>query len=248
MLNIKDLKIKSPIQSQPQLPSLRSQLEELKIKPVLVFCFPGKSFSSTFLKCWTDTIHYCMQHGIDFLMTSEYSSMVHFSRTKCLGANVLRGKSQIPFDGKIPYTHLMWIDSDIVWRPEFIGQLLLRNVDIVSGLYTHTDSDKFVAFKRCDIEFFKQHGCFESLTKRDVEKQENLMQVEYTGMGFMMIKKGVFETLEYPWFTSDLKSIGGDIQDIMSEDASFCMKVKDRFTIFADPKVLVGHEKTVIVG
>jgi hypothetical protein len=188
-----------------------------------------------------------MEQGIDFIMTSEYSSVVHFSRTKCLGADVLRGKKQKPFDGKMPYTHLMWIDSDIVWRPEQIGQLLLHNVDIVAGLYTHVNRNEFIAYKNCDLEIFKKNGHFESLKREEVEKQEDLIEVDYTGMGFMLIKHGVFESLEYPWFTSDLRSIGDDTQDIMSEDASFCTKIKDKFKILVDPKVLVGHEKTVII-
>lgn len=242
---IKNLKIKST--TSEQKPSLRSQLDKLEMNPVLVFCFPGKNFSNIFLKCWTDTIYYCMEQGIDFIMTSEYSSVVHFSRTKCLGADVLRGKKQKPFDGKMPYTHLMWIDSDIVWRPEQIGQLLLRNVDIVAGLYTHVNRNEFIAYKNCDLEIFKKNGHFESLKREEVEKQEDLIEVDYTGMGFMLIKHGVFESLEYPWFTSDLRSIGDDTQDIMSEDASFCTKIKDKFKILVDPKVLVGHEKTVII-
>jgi hypothetical protein len=30
--------------------------------------------------------------------------------------------------------------------------------------------------------------------------KEDLIEVAYTGIGFMLIKKGVFERLEYPWF------------------------------------------------
>ena len=29
------------------------------------------------------------------------------------------------------------------------------------------------------------------------------MEVQYNGMGFMLIKKGVFEKVEYPWFSSN---------------------------------------------
>ena len=33
----------------------------------------------------------------------------------CLGADVLRGKDQKPFDGKLDYDFIMWIDSDQVF-------------------------------------------------------------------------------------------------------------------------------------
>ena len=34
-------------------------------------------------------------------ISQDYSSMVNFARCKCLGANVLRGPKQIPWDGKL---------------------------------------------------------------------------------------------------------------------------------------------------
>ena len=44
--------------------------------------------------------------------------MVNFARCKCLGANVLRGPDQIPWDGKLNYDYQLWIDSDIVFNTE----------------------------------------------------------------------------------------------------------------------------------
>jgi len=244
-IDVKGLKINSTIIDRQGRRSIKSQLKQI---PCIVFCFPGSHFSSNFLKCWTDTIHYCLQEGIDLLMMSEYSSMVHFARTKCLGADVLRGKNQKPFNNNIPYTHLAWIDSDIVWQPEQIGDLLLRDKDIVSGLYSQTNRENLVAYKICDQEFFKKNGYFQSLTRKEIENESNLIEVEYTGMGFMLIKKGVFESLEYPWFTSQIMNIDNDIQDIASEDATFCKKAKEKgYKIFVDPSVLVGHEKSLII-
>ena len=44
--------------------------------------------------------------------------MVNFARCKCLGANVLRGPDQKPWDGKLEYDYQLWIDSDIVFNVE----------------------------------------------------------------------------------------------------------------------------------
>ena len=49
--------------------------------------------------------------------------MVNFARCKCLGANVLRGPDQIPWDGKLNYDYQLWIDSDIVFSTEKFWQL-----------------------------------------------------------------------------------------------------------------------------
>ena len=49
--------------------------------------------------------------------------MVNFARCKCLGANVLRGPKQIPWDGKLKYDYQLWIDSDIVFDTNKFWQL-----------------------------------------------------------------------------------------------------------------------------
>jgi GT2 family glycosyltransferase len=66
-------------------------------------------------------------------------------------------------------------------------------------------------------------------------------------MGWMLVKKGVFESLEYPWFEPIRKHIG-DVVEFTMEDVAFCHKAIDKgYEIFIDPKVIVGHEKTIVL-
>ena len=46
-----------------------------------------------------------VQNGMSIQISQDYSSMVNFARCKCLGANVLRGPDQIPWDGKLQYDY-----------------------------------------------------------------------------------------------------------------------------------------------
>ena len=65
-------------------------------------------------------------------------------------------------------------------------------------------------------------------------------------MGFMLIKKGVFESMEYPWFKPIEKRIG-QMVDFTMEDVGFCLTAKERrYKILIDPMVRVGHEKKVV--
>jgi GT2 family glycosyltransferase len=74
-----------------------------------------------------------------------------------------------------------------------------------------------------------------------------LIEVSYTGMGFMLVRKEVFESLEYPWFRPLEKRIG-DMVDFTMEDVAFCLKAKEKgFGIFVDTGVRVGHEKRVVL-
>ena len=43
-----------------------------------------------------------------------------------------------------------------------------------------------------------------------------------------MIKNGVFENLEYPWFAPKMQVFeSGSVQDMCGEDVSFCLDAKE---------------------
>ena len=89
----------------------------------IVFCLPGRGCSFTFLKNFVQLCFDMVQNGMSIQISQDYSSMVNFARCKCLGANVLRGPNQIPWDGKLEYDYQLWIDSDIVFSTEKFWQL-----------------------------------------------------------------------------------------------------------------------------
>jgi hypothetical protein len=71
--------------------------------------------------------------------------------------------------------------------------------------------------------------------------------VAYTGMGWMMIRKGVVETIKYPWFHSDLQTVGS-LVDMNSEDVAFCRALQTAgHQIHVDTKIRVGHQKPMII-
>lgn len=214
----------------------------------IIFCLPGSPFSGEFLECWTNLLIYCLKNEIRFGLQRKGGSVVNFVRTQCIGGSVLRGKDQKPFDGKIDYTHLMWIDSDIIFTPQDFQKLLDNDKDVVSGLYSMTDQQHYTAVQEWDEEYFLQHGTFRFLQKNEARIYKlPLMPVVYNGMGFMLVKKGVFESLQYPWFEPIHKTIQ-NIEDFTSEDVAFCLKAREKgYEIFVDPAVIVGHQKMMIL-
>ena len=97
--------------------------EMMKGKTV-VFCLPGRGVSYIFLKAFVQLCFDLVQNGAAIQISQDYSSMVNFARCKCLGANVLRGPKQIPWDGKLKYDYQLWIDSDIVFDTEKFYRLV----------------------------------------------------------------------------------------------------------------------------
>mgnify|MGYP003313465106 CR=1 FL=1 len=114
------------------------EIKERMRGKAIVFCLPGRGCSYQFLKSFVQLCFDLVQNQMSIQISQDYSSMVNFARCKCLGANVLRGPKQIPWDGKLKYDYQLWIDSDIVFSTEKFWQLCdlaVPGPDTVS--YTH---------------------------------------------------------------------------------------------------------------
>jgi len=75
--------------------------KELVKGKTIVFCLPGRGVSYIFLKAFVQLCFDIVQSGGAIQISQDYSSMVNFARCKCLGANVLRGPDQVPWDGNL---------------------------------------------------------------------------------------------------------------------------------------------------
>jgi hypothetical protein len=220
----------------------------------VVVALPGREYSGTFLTNWSETLMLMVQKGYKITMINEYSSFVSFSRMKTLGLNVLRGATQVPFGGQLDYDVWLTIDSDIVFTPHQVIELI-EDVDkhpVVSGLYRMTDLKHYAAVKEWDMEYFKKHGSFEFLNVDTLDTTEKYMKVAYNGMGFFACRKGVIENLKYPYFSYPLIEMetedGKLLRDMCSEDVAFCKNLKDvGYSVIVNTSLRVGHEKTLVI-
>jgi len=254
-----------------------------------VFCLPGRGVSYTFMKAFVSLAFELVQNGAAIQISQDYSSMVNFARCKCLGANVLRGPNQLPWDGKLPYDYQVWIDSDIVFNTEKFYQLVLNAIpesaitkeevtqtvknekgedveqkgftlkvdpekekEIVAGWYCTEDGKTTSVAHWLDEDDFRTNGgVMNHETIDSISKRKKPFTVDYTGFGWLLIKKGVFESegLPYPWFAPKMQIFeSGEVQDMCGEDVSFCLDAKEAgFEIWCDPRIRVGHEKTRII-
>jgi len=223
----------------------------------IIFCLPGDQYSNNFLICWSELLLTCLQKGHQILLSQNYSSVVHFARSLCLGGDLLRGINQKPFNEKIDYDYIMWVDSDMVFSHEDFLKLLESPHDITSGLYRMADRKNFATVKNMDDNLLLENGHYEFLSVDELlkykedETNDRYLSVGYTGMGWMLIKKGVIESLEYPWFYRNATSLTKnniDVKEMMSEDVAFCKNLLDKgYKVHVDTNVIVGHEKKVIL-
>ena len=205
----------------------------------IIFCIPGNSFSNRFLKCWTNLTRELHKRGVEYELLSQYIPNVYQVRSLLLGADRKFGQYQTPWQGKRDYDYIMWIDSDQVFEPNDFFKLLEHDKDIVSGLYLRKPQGD--TLNDVPIEF----ACFNEDGKRLYTNEVNgeLRKVWSNGMGWMLIKKGVFEKIEYPWFGPIIEGLG-----FHGEDVSFQLRVKDvGFDSYVDTSIIVGHEKEVVL-
>ena len=225
---------------------------ELVKGKTFIFCLPGRNVSYIFLKNFVQLAFEIVQKGGTLQISQDYSSMVNFARCKCLGANVLRGPDQLPWDGKLKYDYQLWIDSDIVFGLEQFYRVLWMQKDIAGGWYVTEDGNTTSCAHWLEEEDFKANGGVMNHEMLDgIQKRRKPFTCDYSGFGWLLIKHGVFEheKMKYPWFAPQMQVFeSGEVQDMCGEDVSFCLDVqKAGFEIWIDPKCRVGHEKTRII-
>ena len=221
------VKSKAPTQKEPEWDyELAKQLIRGK---KIVFCLPGRGVSYVYLKNFVQLCFDIVQAGGGIQISQDYSSMVNFARCKCLGANVLRGPDQLPWDGKLEYDWQLWIDSDIVFDTAKFYQLVLNSVPaeavrkenviendkvvgqnliiddaktrpIVSGWYCTEDGrTTSVAHWLEEDDFASNGGVMNHETLDTIQKRKKPFTVDYAGFGWLLIQKGVFEDKNLPY-------------------------------------------------
>jgi hypothetical protein len=245
-----------PLPPLPQLPQLPQPTPNVK---KIVFALPGDNFSSKFLISWTATISKLWEtRKYDIMISPATGSFVPFVRMTTLGLDVLRGQDQKPFNGQ-PFDVWITIDSDIVFTYEQVEKLIEATEEhpVVAGMYRMADLTNYAFVKDWDTSYFKENGTFKFIKPEDIEvwKKETefkYFSVVYSGMGFMAIRKEVFDNIKYPYFDSEIVTIQADdgtvIRDICSEDVSFCKKITQAgYQIMVNTDIRVGHIKSLVI-
>lgn len=161
-------------------------------------------------------------------------------------------KTQKPFEGMIDhYEKMVWIDSDNLITVDALTKLLSHDVDIVAAWYKQgAGSDRVT----CGLwDRLRGHGVNKTAPFyiEDMQKLQHnkngLVEVDYCGFGLTIVKNGVFEKMEYPWFsagTYEWVEDGIEMAEVDTDDAAWCFRAKQLgFRIYVDPDVRIVHEK-----
>lgn len=224
-----------------------------KSKKSVIFAFPGKDYSGDFLMMWSDCLMKLSELGYRVALANNYSAYVPFTRMMNLGLNILRGADQKPYDGKVDYDVWVTIDSDIIFSPKQVIELIedTDKYPVISGTYRMMGMDTLSAVKEWDTAYFIKNGSYKYLGLDELDKDVKHHEVVYTGMGFFACTREVLEKLEHPYFNYPHEEIminGKNVIQVFSEDVSFCKRITDAgFKIWVNVDLRVGHEKRVVI-
>ena len=134
---------------------------------------------------------------------------------------------------------IIWIDTDMVWEPDTLRQLLKHDVDVVGSACRKKIPDN-VQF---NFQLFKEKS-FEP-------DEKGLIEVRRLGTGFLRMSRKAYTHL---WENDKKYEVQGVMGsnvfeigiwqgcELLSEDFIVCEKLlKSGFKIFMDPNLTVGH-------
>lgn len=228
-------------------------------------CLPGSTYSGSFLVNIMALHNVLLDHGIKVLFSQMHSPEIHLLRGWCGGGKYENGVYQVPFEGNkdIPedfeYDYLLWIDSDIVFNLKSFTDLLEMDKDVATGWYYQKDGLPVTGvFKKTKMKYTDENPPFKDIWDKDytysfkndteIVNKTKPYRVDWCGMGWMLIKRGVMERLKYPWFTPKIIRVGKDFYEATSEDIAFALSLKEAgIEMWVNPQVRVGHEKLVVL-
>ena len=156
---------------------------------------------------------------------------------KCHDRSPAKGRNLIvTMARKHGCSHILFLDDDMVPRPEVINQLAEHDVDIVSGLYLGRNSPH--------IPFVFSHFVPEGAVARGLNRDDpRLLPIAAAGMGCCLVRMTVFDRLAPPYFR-----LGELNPEEWSDDLGFFKRVQMAgVQAYCDLECRVGHIGTLIV-
>lgn len=210
----------------------------------IVIATPGRAMEAEYVKSLVETLTWLTARGMTYKYVSKYSSFVSSAREK-----TATNTDEHDWDateiggGEFTYDWLLWIDSDIVWEPKVIEQLMSWNYDVVSAIVPANRGGALTAMRLTENLTPKQ------ITWGDLALDIDPVQVDGVGFGFVLFKYGVFESIKRPWFQIRRARIDGVHFPVdFGEDYSFCVGVREAgYLIWLDPGARVQHLKASLL-
>ena len=160
--------------------------------------------------------------GINFEECIISGTLVYMARDKLAGKAINED-----------FTHVLWLDSDMVFGPDLLEDLMMCRKPFVSCVY-HGRRPGF-------------HSCiFKSIDLKHVERFEEYprepFEIEGCGFGAVFMETDILKAvmLNFKTCFTPLPSLG--------EDIAFCFRARDLgYKLYAEPNCQLGHVGHIVI-
>ena len=184
----------------------------------LLVAVPSLDFMHTeFVKSLMSLVMRLKDDGIDFDLEIASGTLVYFARDNIACKAINNG-----------YTHVLWLDSDMVFNADILDDLMFSGKQIVTGIYhARRRGHASCIFKQVDL----QKGII-----RFEEYPTDTFEIDGCGFGCILTDVQVLKEIQMQWGTcfTPIKQLG--------EDIAFCKRAKQLgYKIYCEPSVVCGH-------
>lgn len=182
---------------------------------------------SRFVKSLLNLERHLCELGIEHDICFKGSTLVHMGRDALC-------KRAIDFG----YSHILWLDDDMVFDPDVIDILMEADAPMVCGLFRGRHDKRSV----CLFSSIEPVTRYEALDSNP-ELLNDILEVDACGFGCVLtdvdLVKHVFNENDFTCFMPTR---------LLGEDLAFCARVKKLgYSILCDPRATVGHIGNAII-
>ena len=191
----------------------------------VIFCLPGHTYSREFLLAWTEMLMQASARGHQIMVAQN------LTRQSCVSGDPAKG----PFQDQ-DYDAALFVGQDAVFKSEDFFNILESPHNVTAGIYMSETLQNFDVIREGNPDF--PQGKY--LRPEDIVGSAQYLPVAYAGMNWMLIRKGVFEKLPYPYIWST--------QTEPSDEKNFCEQLATvGEPIHIDTTIRVGNQKRMIL-
>ena len=170
-----------------------------------------------FVECLTRLIRRLDADGVDYRVIYQGGTLVYVGRDKLAREAITGG-----------YTHVLWLDSDMIFTEDILDDLMFSGKSFVSGIYHGRRAPHISCiFREISPEIIRWEWC---------SYPKNTFQIKGCGFGCVLIETQIIKDVFNKHNTAFFPMME------MGEDLAFCQRVNDLgYEIWAEPCIHLGH-------
>jgi len=169
-----------------------------------------------FVRSLTALLMRLKDDGVNFDLDIESGTLVYIARERIANKAINE-----------EYSHVLWLDADMVFGPDLLDDLMFSGKAFVSGVY-HARRKGYASciFKGIDV----------GEVERFKEYPKETFEIAGCGFGCVLIETEIIRAVKRAYGTcfTPIKNYG--------EDLAFCKRCRDiGYSLWCEPSVVCGH-------